>query len=248
MESVAESCPNALSPGEQVLARGDQGGREPLVSQPWQVLLAPLTQGSSAARSCGFTVLLPELRGSTGCQAAGCLLGKQTAACRCSSVSARAPEAPAPQEWESTFSDPCPSPSAPVIPTAATLVSEQRTQVAALNSGPHSPCASVVRSQEDAVTSVSDCVSFLGLPPKTRTDLLAFHSGNFSHSSGGWKSGVKVSAGPWPLWRLLGRILPPFLSSGGSKHPRLVAAPLPISARIFTWPPSLGLSPDHPLS
>lgn len=64
MESVDESHPNPLSPGERLLAGGDQGGREPLVSQPCQVLVAPLTQGSSAARSCGVTVL-PELRGST---------------------------------------------------------------------------------------------------------------------------------------------------------------------------------------
>ena len=64
MESVDESHPNPLSPGEWLLAGGDQGGREPLVSQPCQVLVAPLTQGSSAAWSCGVTVL-PELRGST---------------------------------------------------------------------------------------------------------------------------------------------------------------------------------------
>ena len=75
--------------------------------------------------------------------------------------------------------------------------------MAALNSGPHSLCASVLPSHEDTVTSASDCISFLGLPPKTGTDLLAFHGGNlFSHSSGGWKSRVKVSAGPWPLRRL----------------------------------------------
>lgn len=64
MESVDESRPEPLIPGERLLAGRDQGGREPLVSQPCQVLVAPLTQRSSAAQSCGFTVL-PELGGST---------------------------------------------------------------------------------------------------------------------------------------------------------------------------------------
>ena len=58
----------------------------------------------------------------------------------------------------------------------------------------------VLWSHEDAVISVSDYVSLLGLPPKIVTDLVAFHSGNvFSHSSGGWKSRIKMLAGPWPL-------------------------------------------------
>ena len=64
MESVDESRPEPLIPGERLLAGGDQGGREPLVFQPCQVRVAPLTQRSSAARSCGFAVL-PELGGST---------------------------------------------------------------------------------------------------------------------------------------------------------------------------------------
>lgn len=131
MESVDESRPELLIPGERLLAGGDQGGREPLVSQPCQVLVAPLTQRSSAARSCGFTVL-PELGGSTRLSGSRLPPGKTGSSttlffcCHWAYCLSHSPGGSNTLGVGEHLLRTRPPPSAPVIVTATTLVSEQR--------------------------------------------------------------------------------------------------------------------------